>query len=68
MELIKLSAKPESCEKLLREDAEAVFTRKKLMEKQERLEKANIKLMRFASTDVGSHTVFDVEGDDDDDL
>ena len=49
-EMIKIAAKPDSIHTLLKEDATTVFQRKLLVEKQERLEKATIKLMKFGSS------------------
>ena len=46
-EIIKIATNPNSLNELLKEDPEIVFKRKKLLEKQERLEKASLKLMKF---------------------
>ena len=46
-EMIKIAGKPNSHNELLKEDPEIVFRKKNLLEKQQRLEKANIKLMKF---------------------
>lgn len=62
-ELIRITATPDACDKLLREDEEPVFKRRKLMEKQERLDKANSKLMMFGSTAAGTSSVLELEGD-----
>ena len=49
-EMIKIAAAPDSIHTLLKEDAMTVFQRKLLVEKQERLEMATMKLMKFGSS------------------
>ena len=49
-EIIKITTEENSHRNLLIEDSSTVFTRKRLLEKQERLEKATVKLLKFGSS------------------
>ena len=60
-EIMKITTEENSHRILLREDASIVSKRKRLLEKQERLEKATMKLLKFGSLHHTANSLYSDE-------